>query len=112
MHDHRADDRTGGPESAFGVPQALGRQRLAVLTAAVLGLIVVVALLAPWITPQDPNAQTLMDRCRARLPPPARCGRPRLTCCPGWSSPPRRQGRGAGHGREPRIAKVVLDDFR
>lgn len=51
------------PESAAAAfRRRFGRQRLAVVMAGVLAVIVLVALLAPWITPQDPNAQTLLDR--------------------------------------------------
>lgn len=51
------------PESRFGVfRRRFARQRLAVVMAYVLVVMVVVAVLAPWITPQDPNAQSLLDR--------------------------------------------------
>lgn len=36
------------------------RNRGAVISAIVLGLIIVVALLAPWLTPWDPNAQLFL----------------------------------------------------
>jgi peptide/nickel transport system permease protein len=45
----------------------LRRDRLALLAVAVVGAYFVVALLAPWVAPTDPNAQDLLGR----LQPPA-----------------------------------------
>ncbi|MDR7548151.1 MAG: ABC transporter permease [Armatimonadota bacterium] len=44
----------------------LRRNRLALVGLAVVMLLVLVALLAPWLAPYDPSAQTLEDK---RLPP-------------------------------------------
>jgi ABC-type dipeptide/oligopeptide/nickel transport system permease subunit len=56
----------GRPESAFGAfrRRFLG-QRIAAGMAGVLAVLVLVAVLAPFVTPQDPNAQTLLDRLAA-----------------------------------------------
>ncbi|WP_066951682.1 ABC transporter permease [Microtetraspora fusca] len=59
---------TTRPESAFAAfRRRFVRQRLAVVMAGVIAVMVLVALLAPWITPLDPNAQALLDR----LAPPS-----------------------------------------
>lgn len=66
-------DRTtpaAAPETAWGAfRRRFGTQRLAVVMAGVLAVLIVIAVLAPWITPHDPNAQTLLDRL---APPSAR----------------------------------------
>jgi ABC-type dipeptide/oligopeptide/nickel transport system permease subunit len=51
------------PESAFrAFRRRFARKRIAVGMAVVLAVMVVIAVFGPWLTPQDPNAQTLLDR--------------------------------------------------
>jgi peptide/nickel transport system permease protein len=53
--------------------------RLAVAGLALLGAVVVVALLAPWIAPQNPYDLGKLDLLDARLPPGARAGSGNMT---------------------------------
>jgi peptide/nickel transport system permease protein len=55
------------PRWLSAVVGELRRDRLATLAVAVVGVYVLVALLAPWLAPTDPNAQDLLGR----LQPPA-----------------------------------------
>jgi peptide/nickel transport system permease protein len=59
--------RTVLPRWLAAVLRELGRDKLASLAVGVVAFFAVVALLAPWIAPMDPNAQDLIGR----LQPPA-----------------------------------------
>ncbi|WP_033439359.1 ABC transporter permease [Saccharothrix sp. NRRL B-16314] len=51
------------PESALrAFRRRFVRKRLAVGMAVVLAVLVLIAVFGPWLTPQDPNAQKLLDR--------------------------------------------------
>jgi peptide/nickel transport system permease protein len=52
--------------------RAFAESRLALAAAALLALLVLAALLAPWIAPQDPYDLAQLDLVNSRLPPGAR----------------------------------------
>ncbi|MDQ7843757.1 MAG: ABC transporter permease, partial [Armatimonadota bacterium] len=67
--EERAAVPRSGPAPRTGAQlfwRRLRRNRLALAGLAIVALLVLVAVLAPWLAPRDPSAQTLEDK---RLPP-------------------------------------------
>lgn len=66
-----ANDVRWGDSSLWRWVRAYGSSRVAVFGALLLSVIVVLALLAPWITPQNPYDLATLDLLDSRLPPGA-----------------------------------------
>ena len=59
--------------------QAYRRSRVATWAALLIGVLLLVALLAPWISPQNPYDLAQVDLLDARLPPGSKASEGRLT---------------------------------
>lgn len=73
----RVQPRPQGPWRRFAAQYA--QSPLAVFGALLLCLLIVAALLAPWLAPQNPYDLAQLDILDARLPPGAQAGASRLT---------------------------------
>mgnify|MGYP003334668304 FL=1 len=69
--------RAQGPWRRFAAQYA--QSRLAVLGAVLLGLLIIAAVLAPWLAPQNPYDLAQLDILDARLAPGAHAGAGALT---------------------------------